>query len=73
MAWMVNDYPEPKEEEQPDYCPYCYRSFGKHVFKLDGLWACEACFRDELESNHDLTDIADAMGYAHAKFEEVIR
>lgn len=72
-SYNVGDYPEPKDEEkvQPDYCPYCYRTYGSHVFKLDGLWACERCFEDDLKSNYDLSDIADALGVPCAKTEDI--
>lgn len=77
MGWYGNTsqnvgYPEPKRQEREGICPYCYRNFDKYVFSNGDEWMCERCFREELEDNFTLTDIADALGYNWIKAEDML-
>lgn len=70
-SYMVRDYPEPTYDPdiEPRECA-CGNPFDDDgAFLLGGEWVCAECFREYLESEMSLADIAVELGYRHCSRE----
>lgn len=70
-SYMVYDYPEPRYDpaDEPRECA-CGNHFDDNgAFCLSGEWVCAECFREHLESEMSLADIAAGLGYRHCSRE----
>lgn len=71
MAWNVHDYPEPKDIDIPDVCPYCGRSYSEYVWYIDDRPACDECLKKHIKGDYSLLDLAEALGVNYALSEDV--
>ena len=58
MAWMVHDYPEPRDEDRGAVCPVCDRACYKIFRRGLEILGCEECIEEV-----DADDVDECFDY----------